>query len=76
MPWNYPTTRWPASWHRNLLLGNTILLKHASNCPQQALRIADIVTDAGAPAGAYQNLFATNEQIARMIASPLVQGSH
>ncbi len=58
----------------NLLLGNTILLKHASNCPQQALRIADIVTGAGAPAGVYQNLFATNEQIARMIASPLVQG--
>jgi len=39
----------------NLLLGNTILLKHSSNCPQQALRIADIVTDSGAPVGGYQN---------------------
>jgi succinate-semialdehyde dehydrogenase/glutarate-semialdehyde dehydrogenase len=58
----------------NLLLGNTILLKHASNCPQQALLIAEIVTDAGAPMGVYQNAFATNQQIAQMIASPLVQG--
>jgi succinate-semialdehyde dehydrogenase/glutarate-semialdehyde dehydrogenase len=74
MPWNYPHYQVARFVAPNLLLGNTILLKHASNCPQQALRIADIVTDAGAPAGVYQNLFATNEQVARMIGSPLVQG--
>lgn len=74
MPWNYPHYQVARFVAPNLLLGNTILLKHAGNCPQQALRIADIVTDAGAPAGVYQNLFATNEQIALMIASPLVRG--
>lgn len=74
MPWNFPYYQVARFVAPNLLLGNTILLKHAGNCPQQALLIADIVTGAGAPAGVYQNLFATNEQIARMIASPLVQG--
>ncbi len=74
MPWNYPHYQVARFVAPNLLLGNTILLKHASNCPQQALTIAEIITEAGAPAGVYQNLFATNEQIARMIASPLVQG--
>jgi succinate-semialdehyde dehydrogenase/glutarate-semialdehyde dehydrogenase len=74
MPWNFPFYQVARFVAPNLLLGNTILLKHASNCPQQALQIAEIVTGAGAPSGVYQNLFATNEQIARMIASPLIQG--
>jgi succinate-semialdehyde dehydrogenase/glutarate-semialdehyde dehydrogenase len=74
MPWNFPLYQVARFVAPNLLLGNTILLKHAGNCPQQALQIADIVTDAGAPAGVYQNLFVTNEQVARVIASPLIQG--
>jgi succinate-semialdehyde dehydrogenase/glutarate-semialdehyde dehydrogenase len=74
MPWNYPFYQVARFVAPNLLLGNTILLKHASNCPQQALRIEDIVTDAGAPAGVYQNVFASTEQVAEIIASPLVQG--
>jgi succinate-semialdehyde dehydrogenase/glutarate-semialdehyde dehydrogenase len=74
MPWNYPYYQVARFVAPNLLLGNTILLKHASNCPQQALQIADIISDAGAPVGVYQNLFATNEQIATMIASPLIRG--
>ena len=74
MPWNYPYYQVARFVAPNLLLGNTILLKHASNCPQQALKIAEIVSDAGAPVGVYQNVFATNEQIASMIASPLIRG--
>ncbi len=74
MPWNYPHYQVARFVAPNLLLGNTILLKHAANCPQQALEIAELISQAGAPAGVYQNLFATNEQVATMIASPLVQG--
>ncbi|MBS2937970.1 NAD-dependent succinate-semialdehyde dehydrogenase [Nocardioides sp. J2M5] len=74
MPWNYPHYQVARFVAPNLLLGNTILLKHASNCPQQALAIADLVEAAGAPAGVYQNVFATNDQVARMIAHPFVQG--
>ena len=74
MPWNFPYYQAARFVAPNLLLGNTILLKHASNCPQQALRIAEIIDAAGAPAGVYQNVFATTEQVATMIASPLLQG--
>ncbi|CNE53694.1 [NADP+] succinate-semialdehyde dehydrogenase [Mycobacterium tuberculosis] len=74
MPWNYPYYQVARFVAPNLLLGNTILLKHASNCPQEALRIADLITAAGSPDGVYQNVFASNDQIARMIAHPLLQG--
>ena len=74
MPWNFPYYQAARFVAPNLLLGNTILLKHASNCPQQALRIAEIIDAAGAPAGVYQNVFASSQQVATMIASPQLQG--
>lgn len=74
MPWNYPWYQVARLVAPNLLLGNTILLKHAPNCPQQALRIAEIIDEAGAPSGVYQNLFATTDQVTRMIEHPSVQG--
>jgi succinate-semialdehyde dehydrogenase/glutarate-semialdehyde dehydrogenase len=74
MPWNFPYYQVARFVAPNLLLGNTVLLKHASNCPQQALRIAEIIDAAGAPEGVYQNLFATSAQVADIIASPKLQG--
>jgi acyl-CoA reductase-like NAD-dependent aldehyde dehydrogenase len=74
MPWNFPYYQVARFVAPNLLLGNTILLKHASNCPQQALRIADIIAAAGVPEGVYQNIFATSGQIADIIAHPALQG--
>ena len=74
MPWNFPYYQAARFVAPNLLLGNTILLKHAANCPQQALRLAELLDAAGAPAGVYQNVFATTDQVATMIASPLLQG--
>lgn len=74
MPWNFPCYQAARFVAPNLLLGNTILLKHAANCPQQALRLAEMLDTAGAPTGVYQNVFATADQVATMIASPLLQG--
>lgn len=74
MPWNFPHYQVARFVAPNLLLGNTILLKHAESCPQQAQRIAELVTEAGAPDGVYTNVFASLEQVARIIGSPLVQG--
>jgi acyl-CoA reductase-like NAD-dependent aldehyde dehydrogenase len=74
MPWNFPYYQMARFVAPNLLLGNTVLLKHASNCPQQALRIAELIDAAGAPEGVYQNIFATSDQIADIIASPQLQG--
>ena len=74
MPWNFPYYQVARFAAPNLLLGNTILLKHAGNCPQQAQRIDDLIAAAGAPSGVYQNVFATRVQVAEMIASPQLQG--
>ncbi|WP_286139041.1 aldehyde dehydrogenase family protein [Arthrobacter sp. OV608] len=60
--------------HSGLLNGNTILLKHAPQCPESALAMEQIFRDAGAPEGAYVNIFATTEQVAGIIADPRVQG--
>lgn len=74
MPWNFPWYQVARFAGPNLLLSNTILLKHAPSCPQQALAMEQLFVDAGLPSDAYLNVFATNEQVADMIASPAVQG--
>ncbi len=74
MPWNYPYYQVARFAGPNLTLGNTIVLKHAPQCPESAEAIQQIFDDAGFPAGAYVNVYATNEQIADAIADPRVQG--
>ena len=74
MPWNFPYYQVARFAAPNLMLGNTILLKHAPSCPQAALLMEEIFVAAGLPADAYVNVFATNDQVADMIADPRVQG--
>ena len=74
MPWNYPYYQVARFAGPNLVLGNTIVLKHAPQCPESAEAIQQIFDDAGFPEGAYVNVYATNEQIADAIADPRVQG--
>lgn len=74
MPWNYPYYQVARFAAPNLMNGNSVLLKHAPQCPESALAMEQIFTDAGAPAGAYVNVFATNDQVADIIADPRVQG--
>lgn len=74
MPWNYPYYQVARFAAPNLMLGNTIILKHAENCPRSALAIAQLMNDAGLPAGAYVNVFASHAQIETIIADPRIQG--
>jgi succinate-semialdehyde dehydrogenase / glutarate-semialdehyde dehydrogenase len=74
MPWNFPYYQVARFAAPNLVIGNTILLKHASQCPESAAAIETIYRDAGLPEGAYVNVYATADQVARMIADPRVQG--
>lgn len=74
MPWNYPYYQVARFAGPNLVLGNTIVLKHAPQCPESAAALQQIFSDAGYPEGAYVNVYATNEQIAEAIADPRVQG--
>jgi succinate-semialdehyde dehydrogenase/glutarate-semialdehyde dehydrogenase len=74
MPWNFPAYQIVRFAAPNLIVGNTILLKPAPQCPESSTAIEAIYHDAGFPKGAYQNVLATNEQIADMIADPRVAG--
>jgi len=74
MPWNFPYYQVARFAGPNLIIGNTVLLKHAPQCPESAAAIAQIFLDAGAPEGAYVNIYATNDQAATIIADPRVQG--
>jgi succinate-semialdehyde dehydrogenase/glutarate-semialdehyde dehydrogenase len=56
------------------MIGNTIVLKHAPQCPESALVMEQIFREAGLPADAYINVFASNEQVAEMIADPRIAG--
>jgi succinate-semialdehyde dehydrogenase/glutarate-semialdehyde dehydrogenase len=74
MPWNYPYYQVARFAAPNLVAGNTIILKHAENCPTSALAIAGIMRDAGVPDGVYINVFATHEQVATMIGDRRLRG--
>jgi succinate-semialdehyde dehydrogenase/glutarate-semialdehyde dehydrogenase len=74
MPWNYPYYQVARFAAPNLVTGNTVILKHAENCPTSALAIADIMREAGVPEGVYTNIFATHEQVAAMIADKRLRG--
>jgi succinate-semialdehyde dehydrogenase/glutarate-semialdehyde dehydrogenase len=74
MPWNYPYYQVARFAAPALVVGNTVIVKHAENCPTSALAIAQIMKDAGVPEGVYTNIFATHEQVADMIADPRLRG--
>ena len=74
MPWNFPYYQVARFAGPNLIIGNTILLKHAEQCPESAAAIERIFHDAGFPPGAYVNIYATHDQIEKVIADPRVQG--
>jgi succinate-semialdehyde dehydrogenase/glutarate-semialdehyde dehydrogenase len=74
MPWNFPYYQVARFAGPNLIIGNTILLKHAEQCPESAAAIAQIFADAGFPEGAYVNIYASHDQIETVIADPRVQG--
>jgi acyl-CoA reductase-like NAD-dependent aldehyde dehydrogenase len=74
MPWNYPYYQVARFAAPNLMIGNTIILKHAPQCPESALAMQQIFRDAGLPADAYINVFASNEQVAEIIADPRIAG--
>ena len=74
MPWNFPFYQIARFAAPNLVLGNTIILKHAESVPRSALAVEQIMRDAGVPEGVYLNVFASHDQIETIIADPRVAG--
>jgi len=74
MPWNFPYYQVARFAAPNIAIGNTIVLKHAPQCPESAAAIETIYRDAGFPEGVYVNVHLTNDQSAGVIADPRIQG--
>ncbi|MEN4977942.1 NAD-dependent succinate-semialdehyde dehydrogenase [Erwinia billingiae] len=74
-PWNFPFYQLMRVLAPNLAAGNPVLAKHAANVPHCATLFEELVTEAGAPKGAWTNLFISNDQVAALIADDRVQGA-
>ncbi|MGD6741877.1 NAD-dependent succinate-semialdehyde dehydrogenase [Streptomyces sp. BH106] len=74
MPWNFPYYQVARFAAPTLVAGNAVIVKHAPQCPESAMAIEEIFRDAGLPQDVYINVFATNEQVADMIADPRIMG--
>jgi len=74
MPWNFPfyqVTRFAAP---NIMAGNTVMIKHASNVPQCAQAIAELFVECGLPEGVYTNLFIPSKLVDAIVSDERVQG--
>lgn len=74
-PWNFPYYQLIRVAAPNIAIGNPIMAKHASIVPRAAVVFEELVTAAGAPRGAWTNIFASSEQIAALIEDDRVQGA-
>lgn len=75
MPWNFPFWQVFRFIAPSLMAGNAGLLKHASNVPQCALAIDEVMRDAGFPAGLFRSLLVGSKAVGGLIADPRIHAA-
>ncbi|MCW6038837.1 NAD-dependent succinate-semialdehyde dehydrogenase [Spirulina subsalsa FACHB-351] len=75
MPWNFPFWQVFRFAAPALMAGNVGLLKHASNVPQCAIAIQEIIEQAGFPPGVFQTLLIGASQVEEVLADERVQAA-
>ncbi len=74
MPWNFPFYQVVRFAAPNIMVGNTILIKHASIVPQCAIAIEKIFEEADAPEGLYTNLFISGKHASALVSDKRIKG--
>ena len=74
-PWNFPFYQVARFAAPNVMIGNVVLVKHASNVPQCGVVIEEIFREAGAPAGLYTNLLIPGAQVSALLDDPRLKGA-
>lgn len=74
MPWNFPFYQVVRFAAPNIMAGNTVMVKHASNVPQCAQAIEELFTQCGLPDDVYTNLFISSDVVEDIVADDRVQG--
>ena len=74
-PWNFPFYQVARFAAPNVMIGNTILLKHASNVPQCGIALEILFKEAGAPAGLYTNLLIPGHKMDALMADERIKGA-
>lgn len=72
MPWNFPLWQAVRFAAPALMAGNVGLLKHASNVPQTALYLSDVLARGGFPDGCFQTLLIPSSAVERVLRDPRV----
>lgn len=75
MPWNFPYWQVFRFAAPALMAGNVALLKHASNVPQVALRLEQLVREAGFPEGAFQTLLIGGDRVAALVGDERIRAA-
>ncbi len=73
-PWNFPFYQVARFAAPNIMVGNTVLIKHAANVPQCAIAIEELFTEAGAPLGLYTNLLVSHDRLGELLADKRIRG--
>jgi succinate-semialdehyde dehydrogenase/glutarate-semialdehyde dehydrogenase len=73
-PWNFPFYQVARFAAPNIMIGNTVLVKHASNVPQCAIAIEQLFLEAGAPLGLYTNLLLGKQRTTALVADKRIKG--
>jgi succinate-semialdehyde dehydrogenase / glutarate-semialdehyde dehydrogenase len=72
MPWNFPLWQAVRFAAPALMAGNVGILKHASNVPQCALYLADVIARGGFPDACFQTLLIPSNAVEAILRDPRV----